>query len=322
MLLALAIGFLGTLYLNAEAPGHQASLSPEQIIARIGSARNSNEAGKLYEALTDALGPRELADLMSHRDNSIALMAAWELYGNPQRAARFTPERFVGFIEGRTGLRIPARWDLELLRQSRGIRGYATLRRLLEENESRYQPFLRRSQTTRQGKVYEDFVIIDPERLKSLYGMSISNDMCVKKWQDFVILSKGMATCRIRQELLIKHFGVPRSPEAWVYRGCDVYIGASRSYIALHEDSGGRTFPLICVDSPSGTLEWQADVWAAGAEHVPGLGGRSNMVPTIVLGKGTVAVFGGADGACYLETFDAANGGAQLRFATNNWFCR
>jgi hypothetical protein len=102
-------------------------------------------------------------------------------------------------------------------------------------------------------------------------------------------------------------------------RNLRALINDKRSFIVL-SDRGGDAYPILCIDSKSGTLKWKAESWGFGGDNLPlRLGSWSHEVKLVVTPK-QLAIFGTGPHSCYLEAFDAETGAASLRFSTNSWY--
>jgi hypothetical protein len=79
----------------------------------------------------------------------------------------------------------------------------------------------------------------------------------------------------------------------------------------------GFRFNLLCVDSNTGALLWQADVWAAGRTT---LGGAEVHRISSIRKDDLIANFGAESHGAYVETFDLRTVRNRFRFCTCYWF--
>jgi hypothetical protein len=96
-------------------------------------------------------------------------------------------------------------------------------------------------------------------------------------------------------------------------------VERDRSFIAVCRPEGGR-FSLLCLDSRTGKLLWEGEVWAFGTENLVVTTGWWSHDALLVPAEDTMIVFGWGGTGCYVEAFAARTGKAVFRFATNLWF--
>src|SRR5262245_27142370 len=96
----------------------------DKLVEAVSGAKNPPRAAEAYRALFKQFGSRDLARLLSHSSDRIALQAAWEQVERtvPEAESRYATRpdaaqlgRFVGFLEGRSHLRLPAWWSQAVL---------------------------------------------------------------------------------------------------------------------------------------------------------------------------------------------------------------
>ena len=99
---------------------------------------------------------------------------------------------------------------------------------------------------------------------------------------------------------------------------CSAQVGSERSFLALHDNCGGR-FPLLCINSVTSDTVWQAEAWATGSEHLMMRSGAWHNEVEIVSNDQIVCIFGNAPG-CYAEAFHVNSGLNLFRFCTGDWY--
>ena len=269
------------------------------------TAKNWDEAGRALQKLLVGIDPAKLPGLMNDRDTGIALHAAWELCLNPGQGKLLPrPQRFLGFLEGRTGLTPPLRWEVKvtslffLMRRSDHIRPTAAIEEYLP-----IAPFLHKER---------GWLLWTPQELaRTELGEFAPVGTSLKRDGGDVLITQGTATLRLRQEILRRTDYCPP-----LLRCCAARLGPQRSFLVLYSDEA-RPFPLICVDSRSGRLLWQAQVWGSGWQ--PFSSGCTHHELSIEVCDNRVALFG-ETGSCYLEAFDLATGACAFRFCSG-WWC-
>lgn len=98
----------------------------DELRSNIRKATGPDKARKAYDAFFKHYGPRKLSDLVHDSDMDVAIHASWRLNNVtvPRRGEELSfgvprgnleaahSERFLGFLEGRTRLKIPLWWDI------------------------------------------------------------------------------------------------------------------------------------------------------------------------------------------------------------------
>jgi hypothetical protein len=270
-------------------------------------AKTSQEAGRAYRAFFRGLDRETLELQENDPDVGIALQAAWELHVERAIARKRTPhaERFLGFLEGRTKLRVPLRWEVELVtdplvhapdRMAVTLDDYLPL-----------APFL----SKKDGLYHEE-----PERFDGTpLGPRVTAGTRLKKTEGEVAITVGDATVTMEEQLFQQVKKEPRGE----FDELRAVLGSKRSYVVWYDPVGGP-FPLICLDSHSGKLLWRAQSWGSGADNRLGFSGptRHDVYVSVVPGK--VVLFGSTlGGSCYLEAFSAETGSSLYRFSSNSW---
>lgn len=91
----------------AESPAKEPAADPlrEAVLA----AKTSKQAGLAHKAFFAEKDHDELRALAFDPDAGIALQAAWRAFN------RMNPQRFIGFLEARVGVRVPLDWEASLI---------------------------------------------------------------------------------------------------------------------------------------------------------------------------------------------------------------
>jgi hypothetical protein len=232
-----------------------------------------------------------------------ALAASWESNTN----TGFTklnpnPQRFLGFLEGRTRLKVPLEWEVWLITEL-----HRDDQKLIDSSLKRYlpiAPFLKDV----DGSVMD----VSPPFSQTPLGIWIPPGTELKKHGKMITISVGANSVTVREELL------DRLRKASSGDLLKAVLGPKHSYIALFSGSG-QAFPLLCLESNSGRVIWEAETWGYGGENVKGVGtGITHHEIEIVVGDKKVALFGQGWG-CYLEVFDRDTGANLCRFSTSYW---
>lgn len=271
------------------------------------SASRPEDTLAVYQYVLDGAGETALGCAISDPDPSIALQAAWRLYGlpsGPDGAAR--PERFLGFVEGRLGLRPPLRWQIVLTKIAL-VKSPGLLANELARYATVY-PLLKRLGAG-------DIFALHPEPVRGTFRRShyFGADVIATADGAFVTVTQGPRTARLRAQDAAG-LGMGQSDF------CKAYIGNSATVIACYDhDLSGQPFGVACFDTEAGRLRWRESCWGIGGRIGPLCAGGA---PTrhgveIVLGDRSVAVFGewGLHG-CYLQEFDINTGASKVWFST------
>jgi hypothetical protein len=246
-------------------------------------ARGPREAGAAYEALFRQVGPEGLRDLKCDEDVGIALQAAWRIVeeqgAHPEES--FSPtavHRFLGFVEGKTGCRVPGWWEHALLSAKVGKQPHLA-----------YYP------------ASGDFSY----QVKDL-GIRAEESVSVSKDGVLATINAGKKRFTLPVRMLEEASTHHRDTLA-------VHIGDSRAYFAFH-DRNGRSYVLFCVDALTSRKRWTAEVWGSGRRAAPAVGRHDVSVSER---GGRVFVFGQETHGMYLEAFEAETGKNLFRFRTS-----
>lgn len=306
--LLLTVGFSCCLVLAVLPANAQQGASPDdgdkELRQAAVQAKNSSEAGKALSRLFQDVDPEALRARMCDPNATIALRAAWQVSQSSNGlSGRCQPQRFIGFLEGRAECTLPKRWEVRLVDVA--LREHSDLHDEAMESYLPKAPFL----TKVNGRIR-----YSPDHFKdSGFGIAVPSDTTLRMQEDTTQIVIGQRTLLFRTELLQP---LRSGPSGFDRLRAD--LGPQVSYIAVYNQFGDA-FPLLCLDSRSGTLLWQSVVWGLGAEKLGGKFGAWWHDLEFSRSEKAVSLFGDGGLGCYYERFDAATGNALGRFSTNNW---
>jgi hypothetical protein len=229
-----------------------------------------------YRELFQSVGPQGLTALTGHRDDSIAVQAAWEEVRltvplEPEAPAsldRRKLESFLGLLEARTRVPPPQWWANAVLDAQAECRDGIFFSRLRND---RWKYQRRTTQYYENGRVHlgvgEDSVVI---REQSLEGVS----RCI----------------------------------------LSALVTSKRCYVATQCDVGSA-FHLTCINRASGEMLWRSHVWVFPRPPLSGMWGFP-MHAAIVKQHNRVVVFAGTIGEIHVEGFRAHDGATLFRFSS------
>jgi hypothetical protein len=224
----------------------------------------------------------ELGELMHDPSGIVAVRSAWEAEARRiavgDEADALRMQRFLGFVEGRVGAAPPVAWERGLLTVTSG--GSAT----------RFFPTPPKVNATRSRfRVPDDisFEVVD-----------------------------GFGRIKVADRSTSFPIGVldelSDSDNPTLAAIVDVDCGV----VAAYSDTGDPLV-LVCLESKTGTVKWNAYGWGTGMAIATGQG-HSHTVE-LVIANGGVFVFSIGAFAATIERFDLENGKATFRFCTADW---
>lgn len=306
--LAILLSFLiGSLVAPSAARG-DGQTKPPRLPSRqdVLSAKTPDEAGPAYRAFFQDRDPQRLRALLNDPDASISLYAAWELCLNPNRdQIPPHPQRFFGFLEGRAGATPPLEW--EVAAAAKCFPRWPYQQGQLPPAVREYLPLC---------PWLADPLRADAGPAKTDLGLYAPAGTSLKREGGRVAVTVGGKTVRIRGEVLrgLREAAADRSSAT-----CAALLGRDRSFLAVYDEFGNQ-YRLVCVDSASGEVLWEAKVWALGQL----LGVKSGLwfqQVSLILNERAVVVLGQCVGHPYAEAFDVDKGTAVFRFASNYYWC-
>jgi hypothetical protein len=283
----------------------------ERLRQAVLQAKTYAQAGKAYRALFKRLDREGLANLENDPDPGIALQAAWELHVARAIAAKRIPQpqRFLGFLEGRTRLRIPLRWEIELATTS-----VAHSPDRIAQTMDDYLPIAPFITKRKDGTYREEAQPVEETTL----GPHVPADTRLKRTDGMIAITVGKATVTI-EDRLFRQLKKEIAPDFTILR---VALGPKQSYLVWYEPTG-HSFPVVCLDSQSGKVLWKTTSWASGSQNLLGYGGQMNHDVELVPVPGKLLVFGSVFvGDQYLEAFSSETGSCLFRFSSSRWCIR
>jgi len=270
------------------------------------SAKTSKEAGAAYAALFKNSTKERLRKLKDDPDIGIALQAAWGM-AKASDSSLTSLHRFLGFLEGRIGSTVPISWEADFICSALWR---AKKPELVQKVLAAYAPIdksLWKDQNGDWSRVRREYRYTD-HRFWIPKGTKID-----KQGNRFTMTSAegsiGISTDLVRE-----------ISEKYSVRNVLPVPGPENSFVAFFDQFGSLN-PLICFDSRTGKLLWQAEVWALGGNNLTGpLSGAWIHDVTIELGGDKVFVFGRGNGRVYVEAFDRRTGRNHLRVTTHKWY--
>lgn len=285
---------------------HAADVPTTQMIEKL-MLQRSAQARKaklldLYESLFENASMKQLTSLEEHQNAGIALRAAWEkvrrtMSEEQKSAAKKINEsalqRFIGFVEGRLGRRVPGFWRRDLL-------------------DSRY--WSRRILFTGKPLTREDFAVAPSDVASAtIAGISVRSmhDAVIAAAKNSLIVRLDDVTCGIPVALFKQAAETTGEPVLLDVAGAP----SDRLIVALYSNFA-KSFSLYCLNCKKGTKAWEAEVWC----EAPMLGGATGLHVSevaLVVVKGTIYVFGMCTHSAYVEAFSTETGANLFRFSTS-----
>jgi hypothetical protein len=273
------------------------------------SAKNSNEAGKALKEWLERAGRKGLPALTGEADTALALAAAWEHFIGPgTKDVTPQPKEFLKYFEDRNGVKVPLRWEYCIVMD--GLSNSPNSDALIAAAQKKYLPqcdFLVQGNQKLNGR---EIGYCPQPRVDTKMGFYSPQNLHVERKDDKIVLTSGEATVTVQDSKFDEEMKHPHEFGA-------VHFGPQRTFIAMYEMSGG-SFPLFCVDSQTGKMLWQTEIWAWG-HHVTL--GRWLPDPDMMFAEteNQIFVFGKSCGT-YVEAFDIENGNPTLRFTPDHYW--
>ncbi len=285
--MGVAIGFCSYGVLQSEEQRSISAIVEERL-----TAENAGEVGYLDEELFAAIKSVDaLASVITHKDDSLAIRAAWERairQAEPQEAIasrwrklryQVSASEFLGFCEGRLRVSVPTQFAA-----------------MLKEADPK-DPFgkafnLKKHWPTRQSA----------EGIAS----NVDTVINVSKDDSLAVLIMNGEECKIPRALLADN------PKGGSINGVAARISTDVVYVACF-DNFGFSYELTAIDRKSQATIWETDVWAIAFGGGSGAGFLHQV--KLVEADGKIYVFGATWDTIYIEAFDTRTGKATLRFA-------
>jgi hypothetical protein len=288
----------GTYSSEMEREGSESDPDPAHRIIESATAK---ERGKKYRAYFDNIGAEKLGELKKASNAGIALQSFWEMGKRlSHQGDLFFFQRFIGFLEGRTRLSIPLRWEFQLTS--------CFLRSQPKKAKTAFEVYLPKCSFLKKSK--NGSFTYQPEILhKTALGFKTAKNVEIGNEKGGAFLTIGKKRIGVA-----KNFFNQKGLSYW--DKCAGHIGQDYTFVAFY-NSIAESFPLFCLDSKSGKVLWKKTVWAEGGL----IGGKTGAYfhdLSLEVSENHIGVFG-LGGECYLEIFDSKKGDAICRFSTNLW---
>jgi hypothetical protein len=254
--------------------------------------------------------PEELRALTNHEDASIALIARWSLRQSDLPAARLMshPQRWLGFLEGRTGLAAPDAWAARLSCEPGVFQSHAA---------AIYKPagLVGTHTFTVDGrKVVLPYVRLRAPLHRTAAGIFCKQGCDISVTDGTVRFSTATKSLELPERVL-KPLWI-RNPDRKQF--CAFQLEHERLYAAFY-DSDGHNFPLICYDATRRELLWTAEIWALeDCQPLQFSGYREDQRVDLVIGPRGVACFGTQGSCCYVDAFDLKTGNSIFQFRNDS----
>jgi hypothetical protein len=273
------------------------------------SAQSPTVVEEAYARLFRHVGRDGLQALRRDPDTGMALQAAWQLCCDQGAPKPFRdPRRFLGFLEGRTGLAVPKSWEVELVFHSKD--NDTALSNSLLEDYSEGEPGVEKRARVRGEK--DSYVIY-----RRKFERTPTHDTFVRPGVTVEVKS-GKVTLAVGADKVTVAEEAFEGPSGSRLRGafCDVRIESGRCYVALDKGMGSEV-SLACFDSQSGKVLWQRSAPAVLKERPLALRTGPPPIQDLALdvnanavGLFRVQTFG----VCSLDGFDSGSGKILYRF--------
>jgi hypothetical protein len=268
------------------------------------AAKTPEAAGEQIRKFFSHVRSKGLPALVKDTDTTLALQASWLLALGPgNEAVPPRPKEFVRFFEARTGLKVPLRWEYNLVMT--GLAYSPDSSRLRAAAQKEYLPSCPFLEETEPGKGnieyhYQEFATASG-------GVRAPVGTFIERKNGKILIQVENAKVEVREadlpEGALMHAYVPGA-----------HIGPVRSFLALHYDFLPT---LLCIDSHSGEVLWQRPLWTTYCK------GLYSVVPpeelTFLTNENHVVVFGVGHSA-YVEAFDLKSGNPVFGFSSDHWF--
>lgn len=238
-----------------------------------------------YAKLFKEAGAAGLPGLKLHRNDSIAIQAAWQEVAltvpeeEPKqvvRPHRRKLDRFLGFLEGRARVHAPD-WWAEMLLDCRA---------------------------NRRDNIYSGNSDKHPYEWTEFGRFRVPRGTKMTKQNGKLLLRIGEKSVTVSEDLFA------RAPPDYSISALNA---GSRWYVALHGGEG-YSFPLICIDGASAEVLWKTKVWSIWYGGTSGPAGNSWV--SIIEKDNRVVLFGATGLGLNVEAFRADNGENLFRFCT------
>lgn len=259
-------------------------------------------AGKEYAQRFHGKTAEELAAMASSGSTQLALLAKWESLGCRNDAvAPPEPSRFLGYLEGKTGLTPPLLWQYKVTSVAHKSADFLEKEQALQ-TRMLVAGLLRRERDRRP-------VFVWPGRKESGVGVTVDYNVEVRRDEDWLVFSQARRSTRI------PHQALPIQP--FVAENCSVLLSDDYSALAVHNGRGGGSSKLLCYDARTSKQLWETQTWGSVHPEI-GFGIWLHHVELVRAGD-TLGVFGCGTCGHYLEAFDLRTGKNLFRVSADLW---
>lgn len=270
-------------------------------------------ATKAFARLFEHASDDTLVALKADPDLGISLHAAYLMQKSkkPELIASSHPERFIGFLEGRTGLSSPPNWAISFaLSPSKddlipaALRTYGPLGLItIEDEEVGLNP----------GEGIPMCHTVPKLHRIQVAGRAIQCPLTIDVRNDQLVVSSKTIPLRESFSSLLRRLKSHNYLNAIVAEG--------KVFVVIWEGSPLR-YPIICLDLNSGEMLWKSEVWAVENHKGPWSHfGHFLHHVELTANQGMIGVFGISHMGYYVEGFTIGTGKAVFRFSPNLWFC-
>lgn len=283
----------------------------DACVQEVARAATRGDQIAAYEKFLADASPEELRALTDHEDASIALFARWLLRESDSPTDRLMahPQRWLGFLEGRTGLTAPDAWAARLSCAPGVFQSHAA---------AVYEPA---GLVGTDTFAYSDdgrkrTVVLPYPRMRAPLHRTASGIFCEQEREISVTdgtvrFSTPTQSLELPERVLESIWNKNSVSKQF----CAFQLEHQRLYAAFYEGYG-HYYPLVCYDRVRRELLWTAEVWALGDAHGPlQFGGyHEDQRVDLVVGPKGVACFGNEGYCSYVEAFDLRTGRPILQF--------
>lgn len=257
----------------------------------------------------------EIRSLRGHVSDRVALQAGWELVrrgvkpdGPPELSARFPRltidraelQRFVGLLEGRLRIALPAWWEKGLLEAMPISNGdiVARCRYFYSELMSYYLAEL-------DVPIPDDLrpYLVDPELPALTTSIFVPDDVVLELQGDRV-----RVTVRTRTVSIDVQFQQDNH-----FHSASTLVDGNLVYISFNQYSESE---VRCIDADTGKLKWQATTRRR--RFGGNVEGPKIQFAELLLAGARLYAFGDDTGLAYVDGFSTDTGDLELSFQTEN----
>ena len=300
-----------TRYAAAEPP----TPAVDPLVALRSSAVQADEpetATKAFAKLFEHASDDTLIALKADPNLGISLHAAYLMQKSkkPELIASSHPERFIGFLEGRTGLSSPPNWAISFALSPSNedlipaaLRTYGPLGLItIEDEEVGLKP----------GEGIPMCHSVPKLHRIQVAGRSIECPVAIDVRNDRLVVSNKATPLRDPFLSLLRRLKSHNYLNAIVAKG--------KVFVVIWEGWPFQ-YPIICLDSNSGEMLWKSEVWAVDNQKGPSSNfGHFLHHVELTANQGMIGVFGISHMGYYVDGFNIGTGKAMFRFSPNLWF--